>query len=179
VTVYRPMKSLETHQINNIYIMRQNLFRNCYRIIPKTSGVLQPYIQIYRWCPIDQQSWFSQSCALGISKWNRNKGHHRVWQNGIISEYFIEYWLQWQTDNYTICDDFDFAIVNFPFLCSNIPLSPVYGVYIPQLIRYPRRCFAYENFSKQGKLLTKKLMLQGYNESCLKSSFRKFYGRYN
>jgi hypothetical protein len=31
----------------------------------------------------------------------------------------------------------------------------------------------------RGKLLTKKLMLQGYNESRLKSSFRKFYGRYN
>jgi hypothetical protein len=25
-------------------------------------------------------------------------------------------------------DDFDFAIVNFSFLCSNIPLSPAYGV---------------------------------------------------
>jgi hypothetical protein len=33
-------------------------------------------------------------------------------------------------------------------------------------------------FQKQGKLLTNKLMLQGYNESHLKSSFRKFYGRY-
>jgi hypothetical protein len=32
-------------------------------------------------------------------------------------------------------DDSDFAIVNFPFLCSNIPLSPAYGVYISQLIR--------------------------------------------
>jgi hypothetical protein len=59
--------------------------------------------------------------------------------------------------------DFDFAIVNFPFLCSNIPLSS--GVYISQLIRYARICFAYEDFSKRGKLLTKKLMLQGYNES--------------
>ena len=65
------------------------------------------------------------------------------------------------------------------FLCSNIPLSPAYGVYISQLIRYARACFAYEDFSKQGKLLTNKLMLQGYNESRLKSSFRKFYGRYN
>ena len=34
-------------------------------------------------------------------------------------------------------------------------------------------------FQKRGKLLTKKLMLQGYNESRLKSSFCKFYGRYN
>jgi hypothetical protein len=29
----------------------------------------------------------------------------------------------------------NFAIVNFPFLCSNIPLSPVYGVCISKLIR--------------------------------------------
>ena len=83
------------------------------------------------------------------------------------------------TSLYDKRDDFDFAIVNFPFLCSNIPLSPAYGVYISQLIRYARACFAYEDFSKRGKLLTKKLMLQGYNESRLKSSFRKFYGRYN
>ena len=76
-------------------------------------------------------------------------------------------------------DDFDFAIVNFPFLCSNIPLSPSYGVYISQLIRYARACVAYENFSSRAQLLTNKLMSQGYNESRLKSSFRKFYGRYN
>jgi hypothetical protein len=29
-----------------------------------------------------------------------------------------------------------FPIVNFPFLCSNIPAAPAYGVYISQLIRY-------------------------------------------
>ena len=47
-------------------------------------------------------------------------------------------------------------------------------------IRYARSCFAYYDFSKGGKLLTNKLMLQGYkNESRLKSSFRKFCGRYS
>jgi hypothetical protein len=76
-------------------------------------------------------------------------------------------------------DDFDFAIVNFPFLCNNIPLSPAYRVYISQLIQYARACFVYEDFLKRGKLLAKKLMLQCYNESCLKSSFRKLYGRYD
>jgi hypothetical protein len=54
--------------------------------------------------------------------------------------------------------DFDFAIVNFPFLCSNIPISPAYGVYISQLIRYARACFAFEHFSKRGKPLTKKFI---------------------
>jgi hypothetical protein len=83
------------------------------------------------------------------------------------------------TSLYDKRDDFDFAIVNFPFLCSNVPLSPAYGVYISQLILYARACFAYEDFTNRAKLLTKKLMLQGYNASRLKSSFRKFYGRYN
>ena len=27
-------------------------------------------------------------------------------------------------------DDVDCAIANFPFLCSNVPLSPAYGVYV-------------------------------------------------
>jgi hypothetical protein len=68
-------------------------------------------------------------------------------------------------------DDFDFAIINFPFRCSNVPLSPAYGLYICLLIPYTRACFAYEDFSKRGRLLTNKLMLQGYNESHLKLSF--------
>ena len=35
-------------------------------------------------------------------------------------------------------DDFNFPIVNFPFLCSNIPAAPAYGVYVSQLIRYSK-----------------------------------------
>jgi hypothetical protein len=37
-------------------------------------------------------------------------------------------------------EDFNFSIVNFPYLFSNIPASPAYGVYISQLIRYARAC---------------------------------------
>ena len=76
-------------------------------------------------------------------------------------------------------DDFGFPIVNFPHLSSNIPLSPAYGVYISQLIRYARACSTYEHFKYRGKILTDKLLSQGYQESRLISTFRKFYGRYN
>ena len=34
-------------------------------------------------------------------------------------------------------DDFDFDIVNFPFLDGDFPRSTSYGVYISQLIRFP------------------------------------------
>ena len=44
-------------------------------------------------------------------------------------------------------DDFDFHIVNFPYLSSNIPSGPSYGVYISQLIRYARCCSHYMRIS--------------------------------
>ena len=43
-------------------------------------------------------------------------------------------------------DDFNFPIVNFPFLSSNIPTSPAYGVYVPQLISYARASSDYRSF---------------------------------
>ena len=35
-------------------------------------------------------------------------------------------------------EDFNFKILNFPYLDSNIPRNPAYGVYISQLVRYAR-----------------------------------------
>ena len=35
-------------------------------------------------------------------------------------------------------DDFNFEIVNFPFLDGDVPSSTSYGVYISQLIRFAR-----------------------------------------
>ena len=75
--------------------------------------------------------------------------------------------------------NFDFSIVNFPFLCSNIPESPAYGVFISQLIRYSRACSGYLDFLLRGKLLTSKLLRQGYKSYKLSNAFRKFYGRHH
>ena len=44
------------------------------------------------------------------------------------------------TTNYDKRDDFNFEIVNSPFLGRDVPLSPSYGVYISQLIRFAREC---------------------------------------
>ena len=49
-------------------------------------------------------------------------------------------------------DDFDFHIVNCPFLSSNIPSSPSYGVYISQLVRYARCCSYCDDFGFRHKL---------------------------
>ena len=46
-----------------------------------------------------------------------------------------------RTKLYDKRDVFNFPIVNFPFICSNIPAAPAYGVYISQSIRYSREDF--------------------------------------
>ena len=43
-------------------------------------------------------------------------------------------------------DDFDFDIVNFLFLDSDVPRRPSYGVYISQLIRFARVCSHVDDF---------------------------------
>ena len=85
---------------------------------------------------------------------------------------------QLHTSIYDKRDDFNFHITNFPFLSSNIPSSPAYGVFISQLIRYARACSSYECFILRARQLSSKLLKQRYIVERLKSSFRKFYGRY-
>jgi hypothetical protein len=67
-----------------------------------------------------------------------------------------------RTNLYDKRDYFNFPIVNFPFICSNIPAAPAYGVYISQLIRYSRACDSYQDFLDTGLLLRRKLLNQGF-----------------
>ena len=69
---------------------------------------------------------------------------------------------QLRTSLYDKRDDFNFHITNFPFLSSNVPSSPAYGVFISQLIRYARACSSYECFILRAARLSSKLLRQGY-----------------
>jgi hypothetical protein len=92
-------------------------------------------------------------------------------------EIYSEAWLR--TKPYATIDNFNFSITNFPFICSNIPAAPGYGVYKYILIRYFRVCGSYQDFLDRGLLLTRKLLNQGFLLVKLKSSLRKFYGHHH
>ena len=57
-------------------------------------------------------------------------------------------------------DDFDFEIFNFPFI--HVPRSTSYGVFISQLIRFAQASSHVADFNTRNKLLTRKLLKQGY-----------------
>ena len=75
-------------------------------------------------------------------------------------------------------EDFDFEIVNFPFLDGDVPGSPSYGVYISQLICFSRASSYVTDLNIRNKMLTQKLLKQGYQYHKLRKTFSKFYRRY-
>ena len=52
--------------------------------------------------------------------------------------------------------------MNFPFLDDDVPHSTSYGVYISQLIRFARVSSHVDDFKTRNKILTTKLLRQGY-----------------
>ena len=69
-------------------------------------------------------------------------------------------------------------IVNYPYMCSNIPAKPTYGVYVSQLIRISRICDNDVSFVKRHQLLTERLIKQGFWYNKLSVSFKKFSRRH-
>ena len=78
-----------------------------------------------------------------------------------------------------IIDDFDFDIVNFPFLDGDVPRRTSYGLYISRLIRFARASSNLSDFNYRNKALTAKLLRQGYRYFKLRKAFSKFYRRHS
>ena len=62
-----------------------------------------------------------------------------------ISDGFVK------TKSFDKRDDFDFDIVNFPFLDGDVPRSTSYGVYVPQFIRFARMSSHVVDFNTRKK----------------------------
>ena len=97
-----------------------------------------------------------------------------------ISDGFVK------TKIYDKRDDFEF--VNFPFLDRDVPRSTFldrdvprstsYGVYISQLIRFARVSSHLDDFNTCNKVLTAKLLRQGYRYHKIRKAFSKLYRRH-
>ena len=55
-----------------------------------------------------------------------------------------------------------FHTVSFPFMSSNIPSAPAYGVYASQFIRYACCCSKFDDFLSCHRALVTRLLSQGY-----------------
>ena len=116
--------------------------------------------------------------------WGFISRNYVVWPTFLLMNVFIalkgsHFWFLFVSSKiYDKRDDFDFDIVNFPFLDGDVPRSTSYGVYISQLIRFARVSSHVADFNACNKSLTAKLLQQGYRYHKLRKTFSKFYRRH-
>ena len=89
-----------------------------------------------------------------------------------ISDGFVK------TKIYDKRDDFDFDVVSFPFLDGDVPRSASCGVCVSQLVRFARVSSHIDDFNTRDKVLTAKLLGQGYRYHGLRGAFSNFYRRH-
>ena len=71
--------------------------------------------------------------------------------------------------------DYNFDIINYPDLKSNVPHNPSYGIFNSQLIRFCEINGEIVNFTSDIISLVHKLIKQNFDLVVLKAKFRKFY----
>ena len=70
---------------------------------------------------------------------------------------------------------FDFEIINYPDLNSNVPVNPSYGIFNSQLVRFCDVNGKLVNFTSDIISLVRKLIKQNFDLIVLKAKFNKFY----
>ena len=71
-------------------------------------------------------------------------------------------------------NDFKFNVINFPFMCGNLPMVQMHGLFISQLVRYSHINSHFNDFSKCCNTLYKKLLKQGFDATRLQKNFDRF-----
>ena len=89
--------------------------------------------------------------ALSLRNSRLGEYLHHIYPNDRFSSYVDHHIIidnrgRLKTKLYDKRDDFTFPTVIFPFIGSNIPASPAYGIDISQLVHFSRACARYSNF---------------------------------
>ena len=82
------------------------------------------------------------------------------------------------TKIYHKVDDFDFEVVSFPFITSNLSERVTYNSFFSQLFRFFTICTKYCHFASRSSNLLNSLLTRGYSKYKLKKSFNKFVVNY-
>ena len=74
--------------------------------------------------------------------------------------------------------DYNFEVINYPFLDGNIPKGQSYGILISQLVRLAQINSSFNNFVSDCKFLVQKLDRQSFDIAALRNCFEIFVSKY-
>ena len=76
-------------------------------------------------------------------------------------------------------DLFDFEVISFPFLESNIPQHICYNTFFSQLVRFSTICSNTSGFAERVHIIYQKLLKRNYDKKKLEKTFNKFTCHYS
>ena len=85
---------------------------------------------------------------------------------------------QFRVQVYNKTDDYNFRVIVFPYLESNILTDICYSVFFGEILRYLRICTRLEDFENRARMLVSLLTQRGYKRSELSKQFIKLFLRY-
>ena len=164
-----------------LYFLYQNYYSSKQTLFDQLRATFSSYVPMFPSEPIQQKRipiriFYTNKTVHPFSYMYKNSGKFMSLLNLYIPYYRSNDIVS--TKIYDKRDDFDFEIVNFQFLDGVVPRSSSCGVYISQLIRFARASSHAADFNTRNKLLTQKLLKQGYGYHKLRKTFSKFYRRY-
>ena len=75
-------------------------------------------------------------------------------------------------------NEFNFNVINYPYVCGNIPKTPSHGIFISQLIRFCNMNSSFKHYVSNCHDLFTKLVNQNFDVLRLKRNFDVFCGRH-
>ena len=84
----------------------------------------------------------------------------------------------YQTKVFNKTEDFNFTVVNFPFVQSNIPKRVPYNVFYNELYRYHNICSNQHSFLQKTANTFNLLLNMGYQRKFLISGIKRFFNKY-
>jgi sulfur relay (sulfurtransferase) DsrC/TusE family protein len=85
---------------------------------------------------------------------------------------------KFQIQVYNKTDDYNFNVIVFPFLESNIVTDICYSVFFGEILRYLRICTKLIDFENRARMLVSMVTQRGYKRSELAKQFVKLFLRY-
>ena len=76
-------------------------------------------------------------------------------------------------------DLFNFEVISFPYLESNVPSQICYKTFFSQLVRFANICSNFAGFAERVTFVFNKLLARKYDKELLERTFHKFVCQYS
>jgi hypothetical protein len=158
-------------RLTAVSVTEARAFHSTFRFIDDVLSIDNPFWEKYVGKPFEEGGIYPKALTLNNTSLSNKEvtflGMHIFECNGSL-----------ELDVFDKRKEFPFAVRRYPQMCSLIPQSIPYGVFVGQLTRYYRVCTQTGFFVENARILALTLITQGCKKSRIVKCFRSFLSKF-